>query len=143
MELLKLIKNLSFSGRQTRDNDFFSDRLCHRHTRFIIYMLIAITALKRLMSSPLNCWIPAELRRYEKYINKYCWVRGTYYVKDFYELENIQYVERHESILRYYQWVHLILLIQSTMFYFPRIVWIFLSNRILQYDLFETVDAGM
>lgn len=142
MDVLKTLRNIKINRRQIRDNDFFSDRLCHRHTNFLILIFIAITTLKRLLSAPINCWIPAELKRYDKFMNKYCWIKGTYYIKDIRSLDEITYDERHETLLRYYQWVQIILLLQAFLFYFPRILWNVISNKVLNYDLFEMVDAG-
>ena len=142
MDIIKALRSIRVNRRQVRDNDFFSDRLCHRHTNFILLIFIAITTLKRLFSSPINCWVPAELKRYEKYMNRYCWVKGTYYINDFNSLDELSFDERHETLLRYYQWVQIIILFQAFLFYLPRILWTFISNKILNYDLFEMVDAG-
>lgn len=147
MDVFIVVRNLKLSNRlsnrKTRDTDFFSDRLCHRHTNFLILIFIAVSTLKRLFSSPINCWIPAELKRYEKYMNKYCWLKGTYYINDSKNLDEITYDERHETILGYYQWVQIILLFQAFLFYLPNLMWLFISNKILSFDLFEIVDAGL
>lgn len=106
MEFLRAAKSLRFaSQRHLSDNDFFSDRLSHRHTTKIVVVFILLATLKRLFSSPINCWVPAELKRYEKYINRYCWIKGTYYVDQHYDLNAFTVEARSESLLQYYQWV--------------------------------------
>jgi hypothetical protein len=147
MDIFKVVRNLKLSNRLnnrgTRDTDFFSDRICHRHTNYLILIFIVVSSLKRLFSAPIHCWIPAELKRYEKYMNKYCWMKGTYYVNQFDDLDEYNYSDRHESVLRYYQWIQIFLLVQAFLFYFPHLLWLFLGNKILSYDLFEIVDAAM
>jgi hypothetical protein len=142
MDILKALRNIKINKRQIKDNDFFSDRLCHRHTNFLILILLVISSFKRYFSAPVTCWVPFELRRYEKYINKYCWIKGTFYLKDFDNLEEITNNEQHETLIRYYQWVQFILLFQAFLFYFPRILWTIASEKLLDYDLFEMIDAG-
>jgi len=144
MDIIRLFRSFGrFSKRQIRDNDFFSDRICHRHTTLLISVFVALATFRRFFSAPINCWIPAELRRYEKYITKYCWLKGTYYVHDFYTLEDINTNQRSETLLYYYQWVPLFLLFQAFLFYFPRIIWSFISEKILNYDIFDMVDAAV
>jgi hypothetical protein len=100
-----------------------------------------LATFKRLETTPINCWIPAELKRYENYMNMYCWLKGTYYTPENYRLEDIAFSERNVSLLRYYQWVPLILLLQGFLFYLPRILWNFISDKIFGYNLFEIVNA--
>ncbi|CAF0916907.1 unnamed protein product [Brachionus calyciflorus] len=144
MDLFRAAKKFHFAyKRNLADNDFFSDRLSHRHTTKILIIFVIIATFKRLYSSPINCWIPAELRRYEKFMNKYCWVKGTYYVDQHYDLNTFSIEARQESLLHYYQWIYFFLLIQAFVFYLPRMLWTFISNKILDYDLFNMVEAAM
>jgi innexin len=144
MEFVKVAKKFGFgSQRAIRDNDFFSDRLLHRHTTKIILVFILLATFKRFFQSPINCWVPAELRRYERYMNKYCWIRGTYYAEQHYDLNMLSIEARQETLLHYYQWVSFFLIVQAFLFYAPRIIWVFITQRILDYDLFNMVDAAM
>ena len=93
MEFLKAARNYRFgSQRNTRDNDFFSDRLSHRHTTKILVVFLVLATFKRFFAQPISCWVPAELRRYEKFINRYCWQEGTYYVDQIYEVKKISFI---------------------------------------------------
>jgi hypothetical protein len=144
MEFIRTAKKFSIGPKRfLRDNDYFTDRLSHRHTTQILIVLIVLSTFKRFYQSPITCWVPAELKRYEKYINRYCWIRGTYYVNQSYDLNTLSIEARDESLLHYYQWVYFFLIIQAFLFYVPRILWCFISHRMLGYDLFNLIDAGM
>lgn len=140
MDLIKFTKR-SFSFLY-KDNDFFVDKLFHRHTTLLLGFFVSISTFKRLYMSPINCWIPAELRRYEKFINKYCWVKGTRYVEQHYDSRVFSFNAKNENLLLYYQWVHLFLLVQAFLFYLPKLVWVYLSQKVLDYDLYNLVDAA-
>lgn len=143
MEIFRAAKKFSFgSQRKLNDIDFFSDRLSHRHTTKIIIVFVILATFKRFYSSPVNCWVPAELKRYEKYINRYCWIRGTYYVEQHYDLNTFNIEAREENLLQYYQWIYFFLLVQAFLFYLPKMLWCFMSSKILDYDLFNMIDAA-
>ncbi len=146
MEFVNAAKAFRFSTKPkslSRNSDFFSDRLFHTHTNRILIIFIILSTFKRLFSNPITCWVPADLKRYEKYMNRYCWIRGTYYVNQSYDLNTLSIEARDESLLHYYQWVYFFLIIQAFLFYMPRILWCFISHRMLGYDLFNLIDAGM
>ena len=75
-------------------------------------------------------------------MNRYCWIRGTYYVNQNYDLNTLSIEARDESLLHYYQWVYFFLIIQAFLFYLPRILWCFISQKLLDYDLYAMVDAA-
>lgn len=144
MDLFFTAKKLKFNYKRTKiDNDFFSDRLSHQHTTKILIVFVILATFKRFYNTPINCWVPAELKRYEKFINKYCWIKGTFYVNQHYDLNTYSVEARQDSLLHYYQWVYFFLLIQAFLFYLPRILWTFVSNRMLDYDLFNVVHAAI
>lgn len=144
MDFFFAAKKLKFTYKRSRiDNDFFSDRVSHRHTTKILILFVLLATFKRFYRSPINCWVPAELKRYEKYMNKYCWIKGTYYVDQHYDLNMFSVEARQDTLLQYYQWVYFFLLLQAFLFYLPRIVWTFVSNKMLDYDLFNMVDAAI
>lgn len=120
-------------------NDFANDRLINRYTTFLLGFLLTLSTFGKFYSSPINCWIPAELKRYEKFINKYCWINGTYYVDSKYELDGLSISNKQENLLFYYQWVNIYLLFMVFCFYFPKAVWHFLSHYILDYNLYNLI----
>lgn len=144
MEFIKAVRKFNFGPRRNlRNNDFFSDRLSNRHTVNILVVFIILATFRRLFSSPINCWVPAELRRYEKYMNRYCWLTGTYYVDYSYDLNELQIRARSETLLKYYQWVYFFLIFQAFLFYLPKLLWCFVTQKILEFDLFNMVDAAI
>jgi len=146
MEFVNAAKAFRFSPKPkslSRNSDFFSDRLFHTHTNRILIIFIILSTFKRLFSNPLTCWVPADLKRYEKYMNRYCWIRGTYYVNQSYDLNKLSIEDRDESLLHYYQWVYFFLIIQAFLFYMPRMLWCFITNKLLDYDLYNMVDAAI
>jgi hypothetical protein len=146
MEFVNAAKAFRFSPKPnslSRNNDFFSDRLFHTHTNRILIIFVILSTFKRLFSNPITCWVPADLKRYEKYMNRYCWIRGTYYVNQSYDLNMLSIEARDESLLHYYQWVYFFLIIQAFLFYMPRMLWCFITNKILDYDLYNMVDAAV
>jgi innexin len=76
-------------------------------------------------------------------MNRYCWIKGTFYVNHNYDLNTLNIEARNETLLHYYQWVYFFLMFQAFMFYVPRILWCFISNKLLGYDLFNIIEAGM
>ena len=146
MEFIKVAKSFRFSPKPnvlSRNIDFFSDRLFHTHTNRLLLVFIILSTFRRLFSSPITCWVPVELKRYEKYMSRYCWIKGTYYVNQSYDLNTFAIEARDESLLHYYQWVYFFLIIQAFLFYLPRILWCFISQKILDYDLYNMVDAAI
>ena len=144
MEFLKAAHVFRFgTARNVRNNDFFADRLSHRHTTKVLLVFVVLASFKRFFSSPVSCWVPAELRRYEKFINRYCWLKGTYYVDQTYEANTLSIEARAESLLHYYQWIYFFLIFQAFLFYAPRILWHFVSGKLLDYDLVNMVDAAI
>ena len=57
-----------------------------------------------------------------------CWVSNTFYATMDEQLTP-DIPDRESRILKYYQWVPFILLIQSFLFHFPRVLWTVLSSK--------------
>lgn len=143
MEFVEAAKDFGFgSQRGKRCNDFFTDRLVHLHTTKMLLIFILLATLKQFFDSPINCWVPAELKRYEDYMNRFCWLKGTFYVNQNYEANTLNIEARNESLLHYYRWVYFFLIFQAFLFYLPRVIWHFITQRLLDYDLFNLVDAA-
>lgn len=143
MEFVKLARTFHLaSSRSKKNNDFFVDRLSHRITTNLLLIFILLSTFRRLLMSPINCWVPAELSRYAEFMEQYCWLKGTYYVDQTYDHNMLTITARNENILQYYQWVYLFLSIQAFLFYFPRIIWTFTTQKILDIDLFNMIDAS-
>lgn len=124
--------------------DFTVDRLSRLYTVNLIVLLTSLLTTKQFIQQPINCWIPKELQRYSSYMQKLCWLKGTYYLPlDSYgnvieETPSNEY--KKESLITYYQWISIILLLQAFGFYAPYLLWSFLSNK-CGFDVYSMIDA--
>ncbi len=144
MEFLKSARRFKFiiSQKKSRDNDYFIDRISHRFTTNLLILLIILATFRRFFFSPINCWVPAELSRYAAYMERYCWLKGTYYVDQTYDHNMLSIKAKTENILQYYQWVYLFLCIQAFLFYLPRLIWSYVTQTIYEHDLFNMIEAA-
>ncbi len=114
--------NLSTLGRRIQKDDDFIDRMNHRYTTFIFVIFAIVVTTRQYVGDPINCWAPAHFtKNYIDYTNKICWVTNTYYIP----IEVMAIPESREPVRRinYYQWVPIILFIQSLFFQLPHIIW--------------------
>lgn len=142
MDLIDSIRNLSVSHRRSlRDDDFLVDRLHHRYTVAILVLFCAIVTTNQYAGEPINCWVPAQFTgSFEAYTNRLCWLQNTYFVDENNDIpDSIE--ERHKTMLKYYQWIHLIILLQSALFLVPRIVWRSLNDK-CGIEIVNYVDAA-
>lgn len=84
--------------------------------------------------------VPAILARYEHYINIYCWISNTYYVT--FKEQTTSLTNKHERMVKYYQWVPLILLTLAFCFLLPRFVYRFFTKQ-SGVDLLNMADAAV
>ena len=149
MKILRQFASLSkFAGKN--HIDFFTDRLSHTHTSCLILLFMSLTTFRHLKPT-IDCWIPRELKRYEAYITKLCWLNGTYNVPIDSYGNVIDDESNKEALITYYQWIVIILLLQAFMFYLPYIIWSSLASKstfdlsnimiaIQKYDIYEKDD---
>jgi hypothetical protein len=138
----RAIKN-KLDIKQQHDSDFFADKLFHRYTTRIVIFLIGVSVLKQFYHAPINCWVPKEIKRYENFISHYCWLKGTYYVDQSYDAEDtFSFSSNNQNLIRYYQWVTVFLAFQAFLFYLPRVIWEFLTYKIVDIDLSSLVYAA-
>lgn len=108
MDLLRLVDRfsgiLSFAHVRAKADDFIIDRLSYKFTTSILCIFAFFCALKSLYSVPIICWIPAQLRRYERAITAYCYANNTYYVPNDRRVPST-INERYEGVIIYYQWL--------------------------------------
>jgi len=126
---------------KSRNDDDFSDRLAYRYSTALLVVFAIVVSTKQYVGEPIQCWVPAHFTgNHEEYTNNYCWIRNTYYLP--YE----EYVPKeHEASKRvmipYYQWIPMILLVQSLLFYMPILVWRTLNGK-SGIDVNNIVEAG-
>ena len=124
MDLVDALKNLSVSHRRSlRNDDFLVDQLHHRYTVALLVLFCVIISTSQYAGDPINCWVPAQFTgSFETYTNRLCWLQNTYYVDDDKDIPD-DMNERDKTMLKYYQWIHLIILFQSLLFVIPRVIW--------------------
>ncbi len=101
--------------------------LLHPRKLVLVFCFLQVST-KQYVGEPINCWVPAQFTEaHEEYANKICWVSNTYYLP----FTKKRIPENHEPRTRigYYQWVPMILLCQSVLFFLPCVVWRILNKR--------------
>ncbi|CAF3331295.1 unnamed protein product [Rotaria socialis] len=125
----------------SRSDDSVGDRLSYRYTCAILIAFTVIVSNREFTSKRIQCWVPAFFTgNYEDYTNNVCWVRNTYYIDDNSEIPDSTNI-RHESSIRYYQWIPFILLFQAFMFFIPYVLWRVLCQR-SGIDIRDIVEAA-
>ena len=142
MEIIRGFANLPKITLSTcgRDDDVFVDRLNYKYSTLILFVSSITITIKVLQSDHIQCWVPAILSKYEHYINVYCWISNTYYVS--YKEQTTSVNNKPERMLKYYQWVPLILLCLSFFFLLPRFFYRSLSKQ-SGIDLLNLADASI
>lgn len=142
MEIVRGFANLPKITLSTcgRDDDVFIDRLNYKYTTTILFVSSITITVKILQSDHIQCWVPAILSRYEHYINVYCWISNTYYVA--FKEQTTSLVDKPERMIKYYQWVPMILLILSFFFLLPRFVYRCLGKH-SGVDMLNLADAAI
>lgn len=110
-----------------RVDDDFVDRLNRQYTPAMFVMFTLLVSVKQYVGEPINCWVPAQFTQsHMDYANTVCWVSDTYYVP----FESVlPQSEEPRTMISYYQWIPIILLLQASMFFFPCLLWRFLNQR--------------
>lgn len=143
------VKQLQFKETHRRiTTDFFVDSLSSSTTAKLILFLLSLVTVKDAVQQSIHCWVPKEFTRYSKFITKLCWLNGTYYLPlDKYGnvVEQYYYNDHPElqkdSVVTYYLWIQILLVLQAFSFYFPYMMWNFISSK-SGYDLYNIVIAA-
>lgn len=108
MELLRIADKfsgvLSFANVRAKADDFLIDRLSYQFTSGVLCAFAFLCAAKSTYTVPMICWIPAQLRKYDKAITAYCYANNTYFIPDHMRVPTTAN-ERYESLIIYYQWL--------------------------------------
>ena len=108
MELLRIADKfsgiLSVANVRAKADDFLIDRLSYKFTTAVLTAFAVLCGVKSSYAVPMICWIPAQLRRYEKAITAYCYANNTYYVPEDRRIPSTVN-ERYEALIIYYQWL--------------------------------------
>ncbi|UJR26456.1 hypothetical protein I4U23_007786 [Adineta vaga] len=114
------LPQISYFG--IRRDDDFADRLNYKYTVGLLVFFSIIIASKQFSNDHIQCWVPAIFtRNYEIYVSNYCWIHNTYHINI--SEPNVQRSNEKHYVLRYYQFVPFILLIQALLYLLPRLCW--------------------
>nr|BAE78821.1 innexin1 [Dugesia japonica] len=141
---LAFIQGLKIFSLKTRRDDDYCDRLSHHHTAMFLLITSILISSNQYVGNPIHCWVPKEFSDpWQKYANNYCWIKNTYVLPPNLEPGSIPKLqERGELEINYYQWVPIVLLCQSLLFYLPSIIWRML-NWTLGINVQELVTKAM
>ncbi|CAF0956505.1 unnamed protein product [Adineta ricciae] len=107
----------------TVHDDLLVDRLHNRYTVAILICFCIAISTYDYLGDPLQCWVPAQFTdNYEDYTNRLCYIQNTYHVSKNEFIPRDMNL-RHERTLKYYQWMHFVLLLQALFFSLPRFLW--------------------
>lgn len=98
--------------------------ICGRANQLLVNILMKLSAsTNRYFTQFIWIRVPAQFTgSFESYTNRLCWLQNTYYVAEHEDIpDNLH--ERNKTMLKYYQWIHLIILFQTFLFLIPRIIW--------------------
>lgn len=104
------------------------DRLHHKYTVFLLIFLALFLTAESIVGERIKCFVPPEYPGgWQKYINRLCWVKNTYYVEPGVSPQVAKEEDYHE--ITYYQWAAIILALSAVMFYLPCKVWYYFAER--------------
>ncbi|CAF1024166.1 unnamed protein product [Rotaria sordida] len=134
MDFTEVIDNAKrFAGKkQDGDNydDLFVDRLHNRYTVAVLICFFIAISTYQYVGTPLKCWVPAQFTdNYEDYTDLLCFIQNTYHVAEN-QIIPKDFNLRRERTLKYYQWIHFVLLLQALFFSLPRIIWQSFNDKI-------------
>uniref|UniRef100_A0A0N5BI66 Innexin n=1 Tax=Strongyloides papillosus TaxID=174720 RepID=A0A0N5BI66_STREA len=99
------------------------DRLNYLITASILGFFATMVSAKQYIGKPIQCIVPKEFSKgWEQYAEDYCFVQNTFYVP-FNETIPEDYDERRQKEIGYYQWVPIVLVIQTVLFFTPSLIW--------------------
>ena len=101
---------------------FQADRLNSLYTVCVLAVSSGRLLTSHFWGTAITCWTPAEFNGiWSDFVNKYCYVHGTYFYSIEEELD-FDVEKRQKIFIRYYQWVPYILALQAFLFYIPRLL---------------------
>ncbi|CAF0770063.1 unnamed protein product [Rotaria sordida] len=123
-----------------RRDDDFADRLNYKYTVGILIFFSIVVASKQFSTDPIQCWVPAIFtRNYEIYVSNYCWIHNTYHINI--SEPTMKRAQEKRYVLRYYQFVPFILLLQALFYLLPRLFWRSFSRH-SGIDVRNIIDAA-
>ncbi|UJR35920.1 hypothetical protein I4U23_028662 [Adineta vaga] len=114
-----------YSGFGRCDDDFV-DRLSRHYSVLIFSIFVLIVSSVQFVGKPISCFTPASFTdAHIIYADFVCWISDTYFVSIDAEIPEIDHTETRQGshIIRFYQYVPFILMLQTFGFFFPGYCW--------------------
>ena len=112
-----------------RNDDDLVDRLNHRFTCIFLIIFTVLVSTTQYVGDPIHCWCPAYFTsNHEEFANKVCWISNTYYLPEQ-PAAMSQPEEALKEHIGYYQWVPVVLMVQSFLFFMPCLIWRIFADR--------------
>ena len=130
-EIPKLNKNLLKIFKSEHEDLF--DLLYYYLTPTILIIFAFFTSAKQYFGKPIQCWIPWEFKGgWEQYVEDYCFVQNTYQLpnNELFNIDTVLGLTKEKKELSYYQWVPILLILQSILFVLPNWLWIAVKEKI-------------
>lgn len=109
-------------------DDNFVDRMSRLYTLMIATSFAFLVTTKQYVGSPIHCWCPAQFTEsHIDYTNEFCWISNTYYLPNERPIPGEKFSTK--SMISYYQWVPIVLLLQGLLSLCPNLLWRFISKR--------------
>ncbi|ESN99802.1 hypothetical protein HELRODRAFT_176569 [Helobdella robusta] len=131
--LLNTASSIKEFCRQKTDNSVDSTfssyprRLTRTYTVALLLTFSCLITSKQFVGNPIECWCPAQFTDSQvRYTTSYCWISHTHYLPTE---RIIPYSFSKDSKVVYYQWVPIILLVQSALCLAPALIWRMLIGR--------------
>ncbi|CAF1411626.1 unnamed protein product [Rotaria sordida] len=109
-----------------RCDDDFVDRLSRHYSVLIFSIFILIVSSVQFVGKPISCFTPASFTgAHITYTDFVCWISDTYFIsfdKDIPEVNDFE-IRQDSYVIRYYQYVPFILMLQTFGFFLPGFFW--------------------
>lgn len=112
--------------KSTRNDDDLIDRMNHQYSVIFLFLFTVIISTSQYVGDPIHCWTPGHFTsNHNDYTNRVCWISYTYSIPR----NTLVGQSDLKSVINYYQWVPLVMLLQAFLFYLPCLMWRVFSER--------------
>ena len=115
-----------YSGFGRCDDDFV-DRLSRHYSVLIFSIFVLVVSSVQFVGRPISCFTPASFTNaHVAYADFVCWISDTYFVSidsDIPEINDESGTRHGSRIIRFYQYVPFILMLQTVGFFLPGFMW--------------------
>ena len=117
---------LRYYGGFGRNDDDFVDRLSRYYSVLIFSVFIIIVSSVQFVGKPISCFTPASFTEaHVTYADFICWISDTYFISIDAEIPKPNDLEARQgtNMIRFYQYVPFILMLQACGFFLPGFIW--------------------